>query len=84
MSNWQSAPTSFDKTVELAVELGYDVKQIDSDCILISKEEDFTEIQVVFNEFSPSYPFWSAMECSSHLEFKSYAAIRKFMLEAAA
>lgn len=76
--------SSFDKTMDLARELGYKVRQIDSDCVLLIKEEDFTEIQIEFNEFSPSYSFWSASELSSHMKFNSYAAIRKFMLEGAA
>jgi hypothetical protein len=80
MSDWQDAPTSFDKTMELALELGYKVEQIDSDCVLLTKEEDHTQIQVIFNELMPTCPFWSALETSSHLKFHSYAGIRKFML----
>ena len=76
--------SSFDKTMDLARDLGYKIEWVERDCVWLLKEEDHTHIEIVFNENSPSYSFWSASECSSHLKFHSYHGIRKFMLEGAA
>jgi hypothetical protein len=76
--------SSFDKTMDLARDLGYEIEWIERDCVHLIKEEEHTLIEIEFDENRPTYPFWSASECSSHLKFNSYAGIRKFMEQGAA
>ena len=71
--------SSFDKTMDLARDLGYKIEWVERDCVWLTKEEDFTHIEIEFDENRPTYPFWSASECTSHTKFGSYAAVRKFM-----
>jgi hypothetical protein len=71
--------SSFDKTMDLARELGYKIEWVERDCVCLKKEEDHTHIEIEFWDNTPSYAFSSASECSSHLKFHSYAGVRKFM-----
>ena len=71
--------SSFDKTMDLAHDLGYKIEWVERDCVWLLKEEDHTHIEIEFNENSPSNAFWSASECTSHTKFYSYGGVRRFM-----
>jgi len=70
---------SHSRTMHLAQIRGHRARYIDDDCMLITFNDDRDDwVQVVFDNFTPTFRFSSATDSSGNV-YRSYLGVRKLI-----